>query len=201
MTDFRQNKPDDGKPVSRETIAWIAYDDQNFYAAFLCKEGPGKVRARMAKREDIFSDDEVALYLDTFHDKRHAFSFYVNPYGIQADSINTEGQDEDFSFDTVWASEGRITPDGYAVLIAVPFEVCDLRGPIYRPGGSGWLALFRRRTKPLYWPYYTNKRRLCHSAGDLEWNRECFARTATCNSFRTPRSGVHTYLNIPDSHR
>ena len=66
----------------------------------------------MAACEDINSDDEVAVFLDTFHDKRHAFSFYVNPFGIQEDSINTEGQDEDYSFDTVWKSEGRLTPDG-----------------------------------------------------------------------------------------
>jgi hypothetical protein len=75
ITDFRQNKPDDGKPASRETIASIAYDDQNFCASFLCIEKQGKIGARLSKGEDIFSDDEVSLYPDTFHDKRHALSF------------------------------------------------------------------------------------------------------------------------------
>jgi hypothetical protein len=44
--------------------------------AFLCKEEPAKVRARMARREDIFSDDELALYLDTFHDSIHLRASY-----------------------------------------------------------------------------------------------------------------------------
>ena len=157
ISDFRQNKPDDGKPASRETIAWIAYDDQNFYAIFLCKEQPGKVRARMAKREDIFSDDTVALYLDTFHDKRHAFSFYVNAFGIQADSMNTEGQDEDYTFDTVWKSEGRLTPDGFVILLSIPFR--SLRFPQARvqTWGIGLARFIPAQNEASYWPYYTNR--------------------------------------------
>src|SRR5580700_4094108 len=87
ITDFRQNYPSDGKPVSRETSAWLAWDDQNLFAVFLCREDKGKVRARLARREDINSDDQVGIYLDTFHDRQRVFSFYVNPLGIQADSI------------------------------------------------------------------------------------------------------------------
>jgi hypothetical protein len=157
ITDFRQNKPDDGKPASRETIAWIAYDDQNFYAAFLCREQPGKVRARMSKREDIFSDDEVALYLDTFRDKRHAFSFYANPFGIQADSINTEGQGDDYTFDTVWQSEGRLTPDGFAVLIAVPFRSLRFSNADVQTWGIGLARFIPAQNEGSYWPYYTNR--------------------------------------------
>jgi hypothetical protein len=158
ITDFRQNKPNDGKPVSRETIAWIAYDDQNFYAAFLCKEQPGKVRARMARREDINSDDLVGVFLDTFHDKRHAFSFYVNPLGIQEDSINTEGQDEDYSFDTVWKSEGRLTPDGYAVLIAIPFRSLRFPNADAQTWGIGLARFIPAQNEASYWPYYTNSK-------------------------------------------
>jgi len=157
ISDFRQNKPDDGKPASRETIAWIAYDDQNFYAIFLCKEQPGKIRARMAKREDVFSDDTVALYLDTFRDKRHTFSFYVNPFGVQADSINTEGQDEDYTFDAVWKSEGRLTTDGFAVLLAIPFRSLRFPQADVQTWGIGLARFIPALNEGSYWPYYTNR--------------------------------------------
>ncbi len=158
ITDFRQNRPADGKPASRETIAWLAYDDENFYAAFLCKEEPGKIRARMAKREDIWSDDEVGLYLDTFHDKRHAFAFYVNPFGIQSDSINTEGQDEDYTFDTVWNSEGRITADGYAVLITVPFRSLRFTRADVQTWGISLARFIPAQNEASFWPYYTYRK-------------------------------------------
>ncbi len=57
IDDFRQRQPGDGVPVSRKTSAWIGYDDRNFYAVFVCDAPPGQTRARLAKREDIFSDD------------------------------------------------------------------------------------------------------------------------------------------------
>ena len=112
VTGFRQREPGDGTPVSRKTTAYLGYDDKNFYTVFVCEERPGKVRARLNKREDIFNDDVVGLFLDTFHDRQHAFEFFVNPLGIQTDGITTEGQGDDFSFDTLWRSEGRITPIG-----------------------------------------------------------------------------------------
>ena len=59
VDDFRQRQPGDGVPVSRKTSAWIGYDAQNFYAVFVCESPPGQTRARMAKREDIMSDDLV----------------------------------------------------------------------------------------------------------------------------------------------
>src|SRR5438105_4885422 len=42
ITAFIQRNPDDGKPASGETKAWLAYDDENLYAIFVCKTGPGE---------------------------------------------------------------------------------------------------------------------------------------------------------------
>jgi hypothetical protein len=90
VTDFRQRDPGDGTPVSEETTAFLSYDDDHFYAVFVCKDDPGAVRANVAKREDIDSDDAVALYLDTFHDRQRAYVVMVNPLGIQLDGIDAK---------------------------------------------------------------------------------------------------------------
>src|SRR5712692_8524838 len=113
ITNFIQRNPDDGKPATRETKAWLAYDAENLYAIFVCKAPAGEVRARYTKRDDIFADDFVGVLLDTFHDRQHAFMFFVNPFGIQLDGFNTEGQGDDWKFDTYWKSDGRVTKDGY----------------------------------------------------------------------------------------
>ena len=142
IDDFRQNAPSDGAKATRETVAYLSYDDEHLYVVFLCKEESSKLRARMANRDDISSDDEVGVYLDTFRDRQHVLDFYVNPLGIQADATSTEGQSDDYSWDTLWKSEGRITADGYAVWIAIPFR--SLRFFECRradPGASG-LARF-----------------------------------------------------------
>jgi hypothetical protein len=155
VTDFRQYNPHDGAPVSRKTSAYLSYDDKNIYVIFVCEDQPDKIRARMARREDVFNDDMVAVYLDTFHDHQRAYSFSVNPLGVQTDLIATEGQRPNLSFDALWYSEGRLTADGYIVRMAIPFK--SLRFP--RSFDQTWgIALNRsiiRDNEFSYWPYIT----------------------------------------------
>ena len=106
VQDFRQRQPGDGDPVSQPTAAWIGCDDKNLYAVFVCQAPASQLRARMPKREDIMSDDIVGVFLDTYYDHQRSYEFFVNPYGIQADAIESEGQNDGFSFDTLWYSEG-----------------------------------------------------------------------------------------------
>ena len=123
VTDFKQRHPLDGAPASRSTTAYVSYDDKNLYVAFLCRESRSELRAHMSKREDISNDDTVSVSLDTFHDGKRAYEFFSNPLGIQADAVISEGSSsDDFSFDTQWKSEGKLTGDGYAVLFSIPFR-------------------------------------------------------------------------------
>ncbi|MBI3668641.1 MAG: carbohydrate binding family 9 domain-containing protein [Acidobacteria bacterium] len=157
ITDFRQYQPGDGIPLSQKTTAYLSYDDRNLYVAFVCEDEPGKMRARMAKREDVFSDDAVGVYLDAFHDHHRAYFFYVNPLGIQTDGIQTEGQGGDVSFDTLWYSEGRLTPWGYVAWMAIPFK--SLRFP-NAPKQTWGIALTRtivRTNEVSFWPYVTKR--------------------------------------------
>jgi hypothetical protein len=108
IDDFRQRQPGDGVPASHKTSAWIGFDDQNFYAIFVCESPAGQTRARMAKREDIMSDDIVGIFFDTYHSGQRGYEFFVNPLGVQADAALSDSQGDDFSFDTLWYSEGKL---------------------------------------------------------------------------------------------
>jgi hypothetical protein len=161
VTGFIQRNPHDGQPASQPTEAYLGYDDKNLYAVFVCFDEPGKVRARMSRREDIFSDDNVEIILDTFHDKRRAYAFQTNPLGVQWDAIWTEEAHEDStgnivnfdtSFDTVWDSRGKVTPEGYVVWMAIPFK--SLRFSPQQEQTWG-LILYRgilRENEDAFWP-------------------------------------------------
>src|SRR5882724_13037941 len=57
---FRQWIPHDGDPVSQRTVAFLGYDDKNFYAVFVCFDNePGKIRDHLGHRDDIWDDDFV----------------------------------------------------------------------------------------------------------------------------------------------
>src|SRR5437660_541236 len=84
---FRQREPADGVPASETTLAYLSYDSENLYAAFVCRDERGKIRTHLTPREDIGGDDQVTVYLDTFRDGRHAYVFAANPSGIQQDGV------------------------------------------------------------------------------------------------------------------
>ena len=157
---LKQRIPSDGAPVSQRTVVYLGYDDKNLYAIFVCFDTePEKIRARLARREDIIDDDSVEIMLDTFHDHRRAYSFLSNPLGVQADALWTEGQEQgfDFSFDTVWDSAAQRTPQGYVAWMAIPFR--SLRFSSADPQTWG-IILNRgipRNNEDTFWPEYTTR--------------------------------------------
>ncbi len=141
LKDFYQIDPGDNKPPSKPTEVLLGYDAKFLYIAFRAFDEPDKIRSTVAKRDNIFQDDHVGFFLDTFNDQRKAFEIFFNPLGIQGDGILTEGRGEDFSVDLLLDSKGTIGDNGYFVEIAIPFK--SLR---YEAGkGKLWGAHFFRR--------------------------------------------------------
>jgi hypothetical protein len=164
VTGFTQRNPYDGQPVSEPTEAYLGYDQKNLYAVFVCFDDPGKIRARMSVREDIYDDDQVEIILDTFHDRRRAYAFQTTPLGVQWDAIWTEASREeqtaghfDTSFDTVWDSRGKVTAKGFVVLISIPFK--SLRFPAGKLQQWG-IILYRgitRKNEDSFWPQISRR--------------------------------------------
>ncbi len=158
VTDFRQNRPGDGDPMSVETRAYVSHDDANLYVVFVCKDDPAQLRARITRRDNFFGDEGVQLFLDTFHDKQRAFVFSVNPYGVQMDSKVTEGLGYDFNFDTQWTTDGRITKDGYVVTIQIPFKSLRFEKGATQNWGIALNRIVPRTNEFGYWPYITQRK-------------------------------------------
>jgi hypothetical protein len=163
VTGFVQRNPHDGEKVSEETDAYLGYDQKNLYLVFVCSDDPGKVRARMSPREDIYDDDQVAVLIDTFHDRRRAYEFQTTPLGVQWDAIYTEasrqetGGNWDVSWDAVWDSRGKVTSRGFVVWMAIPFK--SLRFPATKEQEWG-IVLYRnitRKNEESFWPQVSRK--------------------------------------------
>jgi hypothetical protein len=153
-----QREPGDGVPASQSTTTYLSYDADNLYIVFVCDDRePEKVRARLTRREQIFGDEVVGVVLDTFNDKRRAYIFLVNPLGIQLDGITTEGQNDDYSFDTLWQSEGRLTPTGFIVWIAIPFKSLRFAKTPVQTWGIAVGRIIPRSNETSFWPYITRR--------------------------------------------
>ncbi len=135
----REWAPGDNVEPPVRTECLVTFDDDNLYVAFRAFDPePQKIRARLGDRDVTFSDDTVGFLVDTFNGQREAFEFRVNPLGVQMDGTLTDiGEasldmtfwqrvdydgSQDWSWDAIWSSAGRINADGYVVEIAVPFR-------------------------------------------------------------------------------
>ncbi|NOR22549.1 MAG: hypothetical protein GQ476_07690 [Candidatus Aminicenantes bacterium] len=126
IENFLQFTPKEKGTPTEKTIAYIGYDKKNIYFAFRCYDSdPKKIRATITNRDNIIDDDWIAVFIDTFNEKRRAFSFFINPRGVQMDLMRIEegGNDNmDASWDTVFHSAGKIDGEGYTVEMAIPFK-------------------------------------------------------------------------------
>ena len=137
LTGFWQYQPVDGRPAEERTevLVWYAPDAIHF-GIVAHDRVPASIRATVADRDNIDNEDQVVLDIDTFHDRRRAFFFGVNPLGVQTDGVRSEGAGQvsslvpgsvDKNPDFRWDSKGRLTGRGYEVEIRIPFK--SLRYP------------------------------------------------------------------------
>ena len=156
---FTQYRPVDSRPAADSTEVFAFYAPDAMYFGIRAYEAHGNVvRATLADRDNIATDDNVQILLDTFNDRRRALLFAVNPLGVQQDGVRSEGlagaaggQNAGFRFDGVvdlnpdyvYQSQGHVTPWGYEVEVRIPFK--SLR---YQSGATqDWGIQFIRVTQ------------------------------------------------------
>ena len=120
--DFYQTNPGNNVAPSKRTEAYVMYDEKNLYVAFRCWDEKDKIRATVAKRDNVFGEDNVRMWLDTYNDQKRAYVIGFNPFGVQQDGIFTEGSGADFSVDIVMESKGVIEDWGWSVEAKIPFK-------------------------------------------------------------------------------
>ncbi|HLJ74752.1 MAG TPA: DUF5916 domain-containing protein, partial [Thermoanaerobaculia bacterium] len=121
FTDFTQHDPDDMKPATMRTSIRIVYDDNAIY--FGAKmDDPGRPNTLLLRRDTFGDFDFLSINLDTQHDRLSGNAFTVTPAGEQGDTVLYNDIGEDPSWDGVWDSAVRITPNGWQAEVRIPFS-------------------------------------------------------------------------------
>ena len=119
--------PRDNVPSPVTTTAYIYENGESIFVAFDAKDNnPEKIRAFYRDRDKVWEDDLVGIKIDSFNNSRSAYQFFINPLGVQQDSIENEiSKSENTSWDAIWNSAGQINNDGYIVEIELPFQTLN----------------------------------------------------------------------------
>lgn len=121
--DFRQNQPNPGQPASVQTKFKILYDDKNLYIGFKNLDPePSKIVSRMSRR-DGFEGDFVEINIDSYNDKRTAFSFTSSVSGVKGDEyVSNNGDNWDASWDPIWYLKTSIDHEGWIAELRIPLS-------------------------------------------------------------------------------
>ncbi len=120
-----ETQPGDNLPARVKTYAYFFEDGEHFYVGFVAEDpNVESLRAFYNDRDQSWHDDQVSIMIDTFNDQRRAYQFFVNPLGVQSDSVIDEvNGKEDISWNAIWDSAGHITEHGYSVEMAIPLRI------------------------------------------------------------------------------
>jgi hypothetical protein len=145
LTGFSQYQPVDGRPADEPTEVLVWYSPDAIYFGIKAREIHGNVvRATHANRDNIDSEDQIQILLDTDNSRQIAFLFGVNPYGVQQDgtrsaqfaggaggpqatgggfrNVNPLEGSVDLNPDYFFESKGRLVEGGYEVEVRIPFK-------------------------------------------------------------------------------
>lgn len=131
------------------TIAYLGFDEQYLYIAFVCEDPePEKIIANETKRGgSVDKDDFVALLVDPQNRRLEPYWFQVNPNGAQAESI-PGGSTENIQWRGDWEAKAQRSPQGWSAEMRIPVKT--LRYPNGQTRFGIALLRFIPRTYELY---------------------------------------------------
>ncbi len=144
LTGFSNYLPIDNLPADDSTEVYVWFTERDVFFGVRAFERHSAVHATLAARDKIESDDYIQLVLDPFNDRRRAFIFGVNPLGVQADGVRSEGFNPpqprgqtfggnppaniDLSPDFLYESKGRVIDGGYEIEVRIPLKSIRFQG-------------------------------------------------------------------------
>lgn len=124
-SDFTQKEPvEGGEPSGRTEVAFL-YDDHALYvgARMLTGSAP-RVPTTVTRRDQFSNAEHLVIALDTYHDRRTAYSFVISSGGVRSDYYHpADGEGErDYTWDPVWQARTTVDSTGWIAEVRIPFS-------------------------------------------------------------------------------
>jgi hypothetical protein len=126
VSDFLQAEPTEGaSPTDSIEVRFLYDDDALLVGARMSSAGSGDIQAPMTRRDEAVDQAEhLFVSLDTYLDRRTAYTFGVTAAGVRFDHFhaNDNRTSRDTSFDPVWEARVSRDPRGWTAELRIPFQ-------------------------------------------------------------------------------
>ena len=154
---FVESRPVPFKKESADNASevYILYSNEGIYVGgYYHEKNKDSITTELIGRDGFGNNDFGGVIFDTYQDKLNGFEYFVTPLGEQMDSKvapNTNGNNEDFSWNAVWKSAAKVHSDGWSFEMFIPFSAIRFGKKKIQDWG---LNIMRRRKKSgqdLFW--------------------------------------------------
>jgi hypothetical protein len=123
VSGFRQREPNEGAAATYDTEARVAYDATAIYIAVQAIDPePARIVGIRTRRDEGSPSDWIRVMIDSFHDRRSAYEFAVNPAGVKSDTYWYNDNNNDDGWDAVWDVAVSRNDRGWRAEFRVPFS-------------------------------------------------------------------------------
>jgi hypothetical protein len=130
---FVQREPKDSGEPSQRTEFRVAYDATTLFVKVRAFDTDADKIVTYLTRRDLDSPcDWIRILIDSYHDKRTAYEFGVNPSGVKLDRYWYNDNNRDDSWDAVWDVSVSRDQLGWTAEFRIPFS--QLR---FNPSAAG----------------------------------------------------------------
>ena len=129
---FVQREPEEGGHPSQRTEFRVVYDASTLFVnVHAFDTDPDRIVGYLTRRDADSPSDWIRVLIDSYHDRRTAFEFGVNPAGVKEDRYWSDDTNRDDSWDAVWDVKVSRDATGWSAEFRIPFS--QLR---FTPGGT-----------------------------------------------------------------
>ncbi len=129
---FVQREPQEGGEPSQKTEFRVAYDAATLYVQVRAFDRESdKIKTYLTRRDGDSPSDWIRVLIDSYHDRRTAYEFAVNPSGVKQDRYWFNDSNRDDGWDAVWDVKVARDATGWVAEFHIPFS--QLR---FTPGES-----------------------------------------------------------------
>ena len=154
LTDFIQKEPVEGAtPTDRMEIRFVYSNDALFVGARMYSQSRGAIQAPLGRRDDGQQSEHLLVSLDTYLDRRTAYTFGVTASGVRLDHYHPSDNENqiDREFDPVWEARTRVDEGGWTAEMWIPFSQLrfnDLGSQVWGLNLKRWIP---SRNEEVFW--------------------------------------------------
>jgi len=167
---FRQFDPELDADPSQRTEFRVVYDDDDLYVFVRAFDSsPDSILRALTRRDVRGPSDQIGIMVDSYHDRRSGFAFWVNPVGVKRDFAFSNDTNQDQSWDGVWDVATRIDELGWTAEFRIPLSQLRYQSADRHTFGLGIRRQIERLPESVSWPPFDrNTQGVMSQLGTLE---------------------------------